>query len=103
MKHAARAARAGRAYAVQLLGPLTIGRGQNQLMGASNPTWWDPGARIAAAGSRHVLVVSGIDGRDEISVTGETGRELKDTIREYTSSRQFGMQPASCRFQVRRR
>ncbi len=64
-----------------LLGPLTNPAGApNQVLGVFAESWVEPLARVLAElGSRHVLVVHGLDGLDEISLSGPTAyAELKD-------------------------
>ncbi len=65
-------------------------------MGVFHPDLVGIQARVLQRlGSRHVLVVYGMEGLDEISIAGETlVAELKDDqVREYTiQPRQFGMQ-----------
>ena len=98
MKHAAPVRRElGVRTLFNILGPLTNPAGaENQLMGVFHPDLVGIQARVLQRlGSRHVMVVYGMEGLDEISVTGETlVGELKDgEVREYTvHPRQFGMQ-----------
>jgi anthranilate phosphoribosyltransferase len=65
-------------------------------MGVFHPDLVGIQARVLQRlGSRHVLVVYGKEGLDEISVTGETlvGELKNDEVREYTiHPSQFGMQ-----------
>lgn len=65
-------------------------------MGVFHPDLVGIQARVLQRlGSRHVLVVYGMEGLDEISVAGETlvGELKNDEVREYTiHPRQFGMQ-----------
>ena len=64
-----------------LLGPLTNPAGApNQLIGVFNDQWLEPLAQVLSRlGSRHVLVVHGEDGLDEISIGAPTQvAELKD-------------------------
>jgi anthranilate phosphoribosyltransferase len=64
-----------------LLGPLTNPAGApNQLIGVFSAQWLEPLAEVLARlGSRHVLVVHGEDGLDEISIGAPTQvAELKD-------------------------
>jgi len=80
-----------------ILGPLTNPAGaRNQIMGVFHPDLVGIQARVLQRlGSRHVLVVYGVEGLDEISVSGETMvGELKDgAVREYAvHPRQFGIQ-----------
>ena len=71
-----------------ILGPLTNpASAQNQLMGVFHPDLVGIQVRVLQRlGSRHVLVVYGMNGMDEISLSGETLiGELKDgEVREYT-------------------
>jgi anthranilate phosphoribosyltransferase len=98
MKHAAPVRRElGVRTLFNILGPLTNPAGaRNQLMGVFHPDLVGIQARVLQRlGSRHVLVVYGKEGLDEISVTGETlvGELKNDEVREYTiHPRQFGMQ-----------
>ncbi len=79
-----------------VLGPLTNPAGApNQVLGVFTGELLEPMAQVLAKlGSRHVLVVHGEDGMDEISISAPTQvAELKDSaIRTYTvSPEQFGM------------
>jgi anthranilate phosphoribosyltransferase len=79
-----------------ILGPLTNPAGApNQLLGVFTPELVGIQVRVLQRlGSRHVLVVHGMNGMDEVSLSGETMvGELKDgTIREYTiHPRDFGL------------
>jgi anthranilate phosphoribosyltransferase len=71
-----------------ILGPLTNPAGAaNQVLGVFHPDLVGIQARVLQRlGSRHVMVVHGLDGLDEISIGGETMiAELKaDEVREYT-------------------
>jgi anthranilate phosphoribosyltransferase len=71
-----------------VLGPLTNPAGaDNQVMGVFHPDLVGIQARVLQRlGSRHVLVVHGADGLDEISISGGTYvAELKDgQVSEYT-------------------
>ncbi len=100
MKHAAPVRRElGVRTLFNLLGPLTNPAGaKNQIMGVFHR---DLTAKLAQVlqqlGSRHVLVVHGADGMDEISIGGSTYiAELKDgAVREYTVQPQdFGLKTA---------
>ncbi len=100
MKHAAPVRRElGVRTLFNLLGPLTNPAGaKNQVMGVFHR---DLVAKLAQVlqqlGSRHVLVVHGADGMDEISISGSTYiAELKDgAVREYTVQPQdFGLKTA---------
>jgi anthranilate phosphoribosyltransferase len=100
MKHAAPVRRElGVRTIFNILGPLTNPAGaKNQLMGVFHPDLVGIQSRVLQRlGSRHVLVVYGMEGLDEISIAGETMMgELKDgEVREYTiHPRQFGMKSA---------
>jgi len=98
MKHAAPVRRElGVRTLFNILGPLTNPAGaRNQVMGVFHPDLVGIQARVLQRlGSRHVLVVHGREGLDEISAAGETlvGELKDDEVREYTiHPRQFGMQ-----------
>jgi anthranilate phosphoribosyltransferase len=98
MKHAAPVRKElGVRTIFNILGPLTNPAGaKNQLMGVFHPDLVGIQARVLQRlGSRHVMVVHGLEGLDEISITGETMiGELKDgEVREYSVyPRQFGME-----------
>jgi anthranilate phosphoribosyltransferase len=98
MKHAAPVRRElGVRTLFNILGPLTNPAGaRNQVMGVFHPDLVGIQARVLQRlGSRHVLVVYGKEGLDEISLAGETlvGELKNDEVREYTiHPRQFGMQ-----------
>lgn len=98
MKHAAPVRRElGVRTIFNILGPLTNPAGaRNQLMGVFHPDLVGIQARVLQRlGSRHVMVVYGVEGLDEISIAGETMvGELKDgEVREYViHPRQFGLQ-----------
>ncbi len=82
-----------------ILGPLTNPAGADaQVMGVFHPDLVGIQARVLKElGSRHVLVVHGLDGLDEITLSGPTMvAELKDGwIREYQlHPRDFGMNEA---------
>lgn len=82
-----------------VLGPLTNPAGaENQVMGVFHPDLVGIQARVLQRlGSRHVLVVNGSDGLDEITISGPTSvAELKDgQVSEYTiSPEQFGLPSA---------
>lgn len=100
MKHAAPVRRElGVRTLFNILGPLTNPAGaRNQVMGVFHPDLVGIQARVLQRlGSRHVMVVHGVEGLDEISVSGETRvAELKnDQVREYTiHPRQFGVRTA---------
>jgi anthranilate phosphoribosyltransferase len=97
MKHAAPVRRElGVRTIFNILGPLTNPAGaRNQIMGVFHPDLVGIQARVLQRlGSRHVMVVYGLEGLDEISICGETMvGELKDgEVREYTvHPRQFGI------------
>lgn len=79
-----------------ILGPLTNPAGaDNQVMGVFHPDLVGIQARVLhQLGSRHVMVVHGEDGLDEITLTGKTRiAELKHgSIQEYTlDPRDFGL------------
>ncbi len=83
-----------------VLGPLTNPAGaDNQVLGVFHPDLVGIMARVLQRlGSRHVLVVHGMDGMDEISINQESCiAELKDgEIKEYTvTPEQFGLKRAS--------
>jgi anthranilate phosphoribosyltransferase len=71
-----------------ILGPLTNPAGaKNQVMGVFHPDLVGIQVRVLQRlGSRHVMVVYGLDGLDEISVSGETlvGELVKGEISEYS-------------------
>ena len=98
MKHAAPVRKElGVRTIFNILGPLTNPAGaKNQIMGVFHPDLVGIQARVLQRlGSRHVMVVYGLEGLDEISVSGETlVGELKDgEVREYRiNPAQFGMQ-----------
>jgi anthranilate phosphoribosyltransferase len=82
-----------------VLGPLTNPAGaENQVLGVFHPDLVGIQARVLQRlGSRHVLVVNGSDGLDEITISGPTYvAELKDgQVNEYTvTPEQFGLQSA---------
>jgi anthranilate phosphoribosyltransferase len=79
-----------------LLGPLTNPAGApNQVIGVFSEQWLEPLAQVLSRlGSRHVLVVHGEDGIDEISVGAPTQvAELKDgAVRRYSiAPERFGL------------
>jgi anthranilate phosphoribosyltransferase len=98
MKHAAPVRKElGVRTIFNILGPLTNPAGaKNQVMGVFHPDLVGIQARVLQRlGSRHVMVVYGLEGLDEISVSGETlVAELKDgEVREYrVNPAQFGLQ-----------
>jgi anthranilate phosphoribosyltransferase len=80
-----------------ILGPLTNPAGaKNQVMGVFHPDLVGIQVRVLQRlGSRHVMVVYGIDGLDEISISGETmvGELVKGEINEYNlHPSQFGLE-----------
>src|SRR5450759_2264860 len=84
---------------LNILGPLTNPAGApNQVMGVFHADLVGIQARVLKMlGSRHVMVVHGKDGREEITITGPTYvAELKhDFITEYTiEPKQFGLDVA---------
>ncbi len=101
MKHAAPVRKElGVRTLFNILGPLTNPAGaRQQLMGVFHPDLVGIQARVLQRlGSRRVMVVHGIDGLDEITLTGETMvAELKDgEVREYTiHPEQFGLATAT--------
>lgn len=89
MKHAAPVRKElGVRTVFNILGPLTNPAGApNQLLGVFHPDLVGILVRVLQRlGSRHVMVVWGVNGMDEISLSGETSvGELKnDEVREYT-------------------
>ncbi|GAB4125997.1 MAG: anthranilate phosphoribosyltransferase [Sideroxydans sp.] len=100
MKHAAPVRKElGVRTLFNILGPLTNPAGaRQQLLGVFHPDLVGIQARVLQRlGSRRVMVVHGMDGLDEITLSGETMvAELKDgAVREYTvHPRQFGFAPA---------
>jgi len=83
-----------------LLGPLTNPAGApNQVIGVFDRGWVEPLAQVLKQlGSRHVMVVHGSDGLDEITIGGETlVAELRDgEVTTYTiNPGQFGMETTS--------
>ena len=100
MKHAAPVRRElGVRTLFNILGPLTNPAGaRNQVMGVFHPDLVGIQARVLQRlGSRHVMIVYGMEGLDEISLSGETlVGELKDgEVREYRlRPEQFGFAPA---------
>ncbi|HEY5929416.1 MAG TPA: anthranilate phosphoribosyltransferase [Burkholderiales bacterium] len=103
MKHAAPVRRElGVRTLFNILGPLTNPAGaKNQLMGVFHADLVGIQARVLERlGSRHVMVVHGMEGLDEISISGDTlVGELKDgEVREYLiHPRQFGVTPSDIR------
>lgn len=76
----------GRKTMFNILGPLiNPARATNQLIGVYSPEWAKPLARVLHnLGTKHVLVVHGKDGLDEVTTTDKTivseyfGQNLKD-------------------------
>ena len=97
MKHAAPVRRElGVRTLFNILGPLTNPAGAgNQLIGVFHPDLVGILARVLQRlGSRHVMVVHGMEGLDEISLSGDTrvGELKDDEVREYAvNPKQFGM------------
>ena len=97
MKHAAPVRKElGVRTIFNILGPLTNPAGApNQLLGVFHPDLVGIQVRVLQRlGSRHVLVVHGMNGLDEISLAGETmvGELVNGEIREYTiRPEQFGI------------
>ena len=80
-----------------ILGPLTNPAGAtHQVMGVFHPDLVGIQARVLQRlGSRHVMVVYGLEGLDEISISGETlvGELKNGEVREYAiHPRQFGVE-----------
>lgn len=100
MKHAAPVRRElGVRTLFNVLGPLTNPAGaDNQVMGVFHPDLVGIQARVLQRlGSRHVLVVHGSDGLDEITISGPSYiAELKDgQVNEYTVTPEaFGLKSA---------
>jgi anthranilate phosphoribosyltransferase len=83
-----------------LLGPLASPAGvQRQLMGVFSPKYTEKMAYVLQAlGTKHALIVSGLDGLDEISLVGPTQiSELKNgSVSTYTiTPEDFGLQQCS--------
>jgi anthranilate phosphoribosyltransferase len=101
MKHAAPVRKElGVRTLFNILGPLTNPAGaKNQVMGVFHPDLVGIQARVLQRlGSRHVMVVYGKEGLDEISLAGETliGELKHGEVREYTvHPRQFGFTTAA--------
>lgn len=100
MKHAAPVRKElGVRTLFNVLGPLTNPAGaENQVLGVFHPDLVGIQARVLQRlGSRHVLVVNGADGLDEITISGPTSiAELKDgQVSEYTvTPESFGLRSA---------
>lgn len=98
MKHAAPIRRElGVRTIFNILGPLTNpARARNQVMGVFHPDLVGIQVRVLERlGSRHVMIVHGLDGLDEMSISGETmvGELVKGEILEYTiHPSQFGLE-----------
>ena len=80
-----------------ILGPLTNPAGApNQVMGVFHPDLVGIQVRVLQRlGSKHVMVVYGLEGLDEISISGETlvGELMNGEISEYTvHPQQFGVE-----------
>ena len=89
MKHAAPVRKElGVRTIFNILGPLTNPAGaKHQVMGVFHPDLVGIQVRVLQRlGSRHVMVVYGLDGLDEISISGPTlvGELVKGEINEYT-------------------
>lgn len=106
MRHAAPVRRElGVRTLFNILGPLTNPAGaRNQLLGVFHPDLVGIQVRVLQRlGSRHVMVVHGLDGVDEISICAETlvGELKNGEVSEYTlHPAQFGMklgEPAAIR------
>lgn len=83
-----------------LLGPLANpASAPNQLLGVFDPVWVEPLAHVLhKLGSQHVLVVSAVDGLDEISIAADTAvAELKNGVVSCyrITPEQFGLPRAS--------
>jgi anthranilate phosphoribosyltransferase len=97
MKHAAPVRRElGVKTIFNILGPLTNPAGaKRELMGVFHPDLVGIQARVLQRlGSRHVMVVHGLEGLDEISIAGPTmvGELKEGRIEEYTlAPRDFGL------------
>jgi len=98
MKHAAPVRKdLGVRTLFNILGPLTNPAGaKQQVMGVFHPDLVGIQVRVLQRlGSRHVMVVYGLDGLDEISISGETlvGELAKGEINEYSlHPSQFGLE-----------
>jgi anthranilate phosphoribosyltransferase len=98
MKHAAPVRKdLGVRTIFNILGPLTNPAGaKQQVMGVFHPDLVGIQVRVLQRlGSKHVMVVYGIDGLDEISISGETmiGELVKGEINEYlVHPSQFGLE-----------
>jgi anthranilate phosphoribosyltransferase len=100
MKHAAPVRRElGVRTIFNILGPLTNPAGaKHQVLGVFHPDLVGIQARVLQRlGSRHVMVVHGLDGLDEISISGGTlvGELRQGEVQEYTvNPEQFGIEPS---------
>jgi anthranilate phosphoribosyltransferase len=98
MKHAAPVRKElGVRTIFNILGPLTNPAGaKNQVMGVFHPDLVGIQVRVLhRLGSRHVMVVHGLDGLDELSISGETlvGELRNGEVEEYRiHPSQFGME-----------
>jgi anthranilate phosphoribosyltransferase len=98
MKHAAPVRKdLGVRTLFNILGPLTNPAGaKQQVMGVFHPDLVGIQVRVLQRlGSRHVMVVYGLDGLDEISVSGPTmvGELVNGEVNEYTlNPSQFGLE-----------
>ena len=98
MKHAAPVRKElGVRTIFNILGPLTNPAGaKNQVLGVFHPDLVGIQVRVLQRlGSKHVMVVHGLDGLDEISISGETqiGELVKGEINEYIlHPSQFGLE-----------
>ena len=98
MKHAAPVRKdLGVRTIFNILGPLTNPAGaKNQVMGVFHPDLVGIQVRVLQRlGSKHVMVVYGLEGLDEISISGETlvGELVNGEIIEYTvHPQQFGVE-----------
>ncbi len=98
MKHAAPVRKdLGVRTIFNILGPLTNPAGaKNQVLGVFHSDLVGIQVRVLQRlGSRHVMVVYGLDGLDEISISGETmvGELVKSEINEYiVNPSQFGLE-----------
>jgi anthranilate phosphoribosyltransferase len=98
MKHAAPVRKdLGVRTIFNILGPLTNPAGaKNQVLGVFHPDLVGIQVRVLQRlGSKHVMVVYGLDGLDEISISGESmiGELAKGEITEYTvNPSQFGLE-----------
>ncbi|MDT3705483.1 MAG: anthranilate phosphoribosyltransferase [Thiobacillus sp.] len=101
MKHAAPVRRElGVRTLFNILGPLTNPAGApHQLLGVFHPDLVGILVRVLQRlGSRHVMVVHGVDGMDEITLSGETmiGELREGEVSEYTiHPREFGLETCS--------